>query len=151
MPIPSGSWRPRPFRPDACPSPEDLTDLLEALQGRASRSTFVLFERLAKQPPLARVIEAVQYALSCAQANPRISDSAIDQALRYDEYASYCELTMLGLSHQQRLTAERLLCVGERTTILSFFRHVFSHYSAQPYLADMDIIYLPKETNDQRS
>ena len=42
----------------------------------------MLFERLAKQPPLTRVIEAVQYTLSCAQANPRISDSALDQALR---------------------------------------------------------------------
>lgn len=121
--------------------------LLEALQSRASRSTFWLFERLAKTPPLARVIEAVQYTLSCAQANPNISDSALDQALRYDEYASYCELTMLGLSPQQRLTAERLLSVGERTTILSFFRNVFAHYSAQPYLADMDVVYQPKQGN----
>jgi hypothetical protein len=107
----------------------------------------VLFERLAKQQPLARVIEAVQYALTCAQTNPTISDSALDQALRYDEYASYCELTMLGLSLQQRATAERLLAVGERTQILSFFKHVFAHYSAQPYLADMDVIYQPKQEN----
>lgn len=147
MPIPGASWRPRPFRPDACPTPEELTDLLEALQ-HASRSTFVLFERLAKQPPLERVIEAVQYALECAQSNPNISDSAIDQALRYDEYASYCELTLLELTMQQRITAERLLAIGERTQILSFFRHVFAHYSAQPYLADMDVVYQnkPQET-----
>lgn len=145
MPTPSGFWRPRPFRPDECPSPAEMISFLEALQGKASRSTFMLFERLAKTPPLERVVEATRYALSCALSDPNISDNAIHQALTYDEYASLCELDLLELSEEHRQIATRLLCVGERATILSFFRHVFIRYAAQPCLADMDVVYLPKE------
>jgi hypothetical protein len=124
-----------------------MVEFLEVLQSQASRSTFMLFERLAKAPPLDRVVDAVQYALECARSNPAISDNAPEQALRYDEYASLCELDLLGLSPKHAAVAAHLLSLAERASTLSFLRNVFVHYAAQPYLADMDAVYQPKQGN----
>ena len=133
-------WKPQQaYRP--CPAPVygELVDFLDTLRPRASRSTFEMFLALARQPPDERAASALQTVIALLHRNPHLVENrdnteVFARVLTTEEYASFMEIAGLsGLSQVNRRTAEGLLCLQDRGTLVYFLSKTFSALTNQPH------------------
>jgi len=133
-------WKPsQAYRP--CPAPVygELVDFLDALKPKASRSTYDMFLALARLPPAERAAEALQTVIALLHRNPHLIENrdnteVFARVLTTEEYASFMEIAGLpGLTQVNRRTAEGLLCLQDRGTLVYFLSKTFAALANQPH------------------
>ena len=139
-----GYWKPRAYEPSRAPSLGELLAFLGALRPLASRSTYGLFDDLARQPAVDRVAGAFQTVISLLHDNPHLVENrdnteVFARVLTTEEYASFYEIAGLaGLLHAHKSTAESLLCLQDRSTLAHFLCKTFSALKHQPYIHPLE-------------
>lgn len=142
----SGYWKPRAYRCDDAPTLTGLQTLLLNLQPRVSRSTYEMFKGLTQLPPAQRAAKAIQTAMSSLLEYPEVvEDSGLTTAevfarlLSAEEYASFLEIAgCRDLLQIHKKTAEELLCLKDRGTVVHFFSLRFAVLRNQPYIHPLD-------------